>query len=106
MSISFCECMRTKIYFSELTSPPCTASSSSQESNSNAYTIFTIAAALTGLGNAAFTILIVAYIDENTTKVQSPLYLGKNSQMYKINLFFNVTSNNRKTGVNVVALVN
>ena len=52
--------------------------SSSQQSNNKAYTIFIIAAALTGLGSAGLTILIVAYIDENTTKVQSPLYIGMN----------------------------
>ena len=89
MSISFCECMRTKSYFSGLTSPPCTVSSS-QESNNNAYTIFTIAAALTGLGNVGFTILIVAYIDENTTQVQSPVYLGKKIHAYaKLICFLN-----------------
>ena len=74
ISISF---MRTKNYFLGFTSPACTVSSS-QQSNNKAYTIFIIAAALTGLGSAGLTILIVAYIDENTTKVQSPLYIGMN----------------------------
>jgi len=39
---------------------------------------FIIARLMNGIGNSGTTVLSVAYIDENTSKTKSPLYIGKN----------------------------
>ena len=45
--------------------------------DSNVYYLLVLAAALNGVGNTTLTVLFVAYIDENVSKVKSPLYVGK-----------------------------
>ena len=37
---------------------------------------FIIARLMNGIGNSGTTVLSVAYIDENTSKTKSPLYIG------------------------------
>jgi len=37
---------------------------------------FVIARLMNGIGNSGTTVLSVAYIDENTSKTKSPLYIG------------------------------
>lgn len=46
------------------------------QAESSAYVLFLVAASLNGLANTGLTVLTLSYIDENTPKVQSPLYIG------------------------------
>ena len=46
-----------------------------------------VARLLNGIGNSGTTVLSVAYIDENTTKTKSPLYIGNNYTLLTVQEF-------------------
>ena len=55
----------------------CEAAENPNSNVQDAFYVFMIAAALSGIGNAGLQVLAVSYIDENVEMKKSPLYVGR-----------------------------
>ncbi len=62
--------------FVGLTAPAC--SPGSEGSFMGSFALLLLAAGLTGFGSTGGQVISVSYVDENSSKIQSPVYLGEN----------------------------